>query len=60
MRISRPVQKLYPIEVKSVVKGNDQIGHGVQQERNTPLRCNPSRSPARDLDRKQNVCLTHR
>ena len=25
VRISRPVQKLYPIEVKSVTQGNDQI-----------------------------------
>ena len=25
VRISRPVQKLYPIEVKSVTHGNDQI-----------------------------------
>ena len=42
VHISRPVQKLYLIEVhvKSVVQGNDLIGHGVQRERNTPLRCN--------------------
>ena len=48
VRISRPVQKLYPIEVKSVVQGNDQIEHRVQRERNTPLRHNPSRSAALD------------
>ena len=44
VRISRPVQKLYPIEVKSVTQGNDQIEQRVQRERNTPLRRNPSRT----------------
>ena len=59
--ISRPVQKLYPIEVKSVIQGNGQVGHGVQRQRNTPLRCNPSRSAALGiLDGKQNVCLARR
>jgi len=43
--ISRPVQKLYTIEVKRVAQGNDQIG---QRERNGPLRCNPSRSAPLD------------
>ena len=28
VRISSPVQKLYPIEVKSAIQGNDQIGRG--------------------------------
>ena len=46
VRISRPVQKLYPIEVKSAIEGNDQIGRGVQRERTTPLKRNPSRSAA--------------
>ena len=46
VRISRPVQKLYPIEVKSVTQGNDQIEQRVHRERNTPLRRNPSRAAA--------------
>lgn len=33
VRISRPVQKLYPIEVKSVTQGNDQIEQRVQREK---------------------------
>ena len=57
VRISRPVQKLYPIEVKSVTQGNDQIEQRVQRERNLPLRRNPSRAAALDSKWKTNNML---
>lgn len=50
VRISRPVQKLYPIEVKCAIQGNYQIGRRRRREgrATTPLRRNPSRSAALD------------
>lgn len=57
VRISRLVQKSYPIEVKSVTQGNDQIEQRVQRERNTPLRRNPSRAAALDSKWKTNNML---
>ena len=52
MRISRPVQKLYPLEVKCAIQGNGQIGQTgnrrFERGRTTPLRRNPSRSAALD------------
>ena len=57
VRISRLVQKSYPIEVKSVTQWNDQIEERVQRERNTPLRRNPSRAAALDSKWKTNNML---
>ena len=57
VRISRLVQKSYPIEVKSVTQGNDQIEQRVQRERNIPLRRNPSRAAALDSKWKTNNML---
>ena len=52
MRISRPVQKLYPLEVKCAIQGNGQIGQTgnrkFERDHTTPLRRNPSRSAALD------------
>lgn len=60
-RISRPVQKLYPLEIKCALYGNSQIGQTggrrIEPDRTTPIRRNPSRSAALDARWKTKTML---
>ena len=46
VRMARPVQKLYPIEVRSAIEGRDQARIRPVRDRATTERRNPSRSAA--------------
>ena len=46
VRMARPVQKLYPIEVRSATEGRDQARIRPVRDRATAERRNPSRSAA--------------
>ena len=57
VRMARPVQKLYPIEVRSAIKGRDQARIRPVRDRATAERRNPSRSAALDSRWKSKLML---
>ena len=57
VRMARPVQKLYPVEVRSAIEGRDQARIRPVRDRATAERRNPSRSAALDSRWKSKLML---
>ena len=57
VRMARPVQKLYPIEVRIAIEGRDQATIRPVRDRATAERRNPSRSAALDSRWKSTLML---